>query len=425
MQLKDVFFLAFRSIRSNLLRTILTVAIIALGIMALTGIMTAITSIQTSVYDNFASMGANSFTIRSWEMRIRIGGGGDKAEKGNTHDKKKIKTSDRNKQITYREAVDFRRRFNFPALVSISQRGTSMATVTREDKKTNPNVQVMGGDDNYLAINGYNLEVGRNFNQLDLESGRNVAIIGHDVATKVFGDDLRNALNSTIRVGTIRYRVIGVLASKGNSGLFSADNIVLTTVNNVRRVFTTDASFQIGVSVGKMANMDAATSEATGLFRIVRHLDLNEENNFYISKSDSIAEMLLSSLKYVQLAAILIGLITLLGSAVGLMNIMLVSVAERTREIGVSKALGATSSTIRRQFIYESIFISLLGGLAGIILGILLGNVLSIFIKSGFVVPWAWIGIGVAACALVGLVSGIYPALKASRLDPIVALRYE
>jgi putative ABC transport system permease protein len=206
----------------------------------------------------------------------------------------------------------------------------------------------------------------------------------------------------------------------------SADNIVLTTVNNTRRVFNRpNASYQIGVSVNNVAQMDAAVAEATGLFRIVRRLELREDDNFYISKSDSLAEMLFSSLSTVTFAAAVIGFITLFGSAIGLMNIMLVSVAERTREIGVNKALGATAPTIRKQFIYEAIIISVMGGLLGVILGMIVGNLMSLVLNTSFVVPWLWITLGILLCASVGLISGIYPAIKASRLDPIVALRYE
>lgn len=423
MQFRDTFSLAFRSVAGNRLRAGLTVAIIGFGIMALVGIFTAIDSMKNSIYSSFANMGANSFNIQSRALKIRIGGGGG-ATKGDK--KSKVKTSNSNIPITYKEAMDFKEQYTFPAVVSVSTNATGNATVYKDDKKTNPNVRVMGGDENYLRLSNYTLREGRNLNVLDVESGRNVALLGMDVAKKLFGDNLRNVVNSSIRVGNVRYRVVGVLQPKGNSGFMSADNVVITTVNNTRRVFDRpNMNYNLGVSVKDITKMEAAIGEATGLFRIIRHLTLKEEENFYINKSDSVAEMLFNLLGVVVFAAILIGAITLFGSAIGLTNIMLVSVAERTREIGVIKAMGATRKAIRQQFVYEAIIISLLGGLLGVILGMLVGNIVSLLLKTDFIIPWLWITTGIVICAAVGLISGIYPAIKASRLDPIVALRYE
>ena len=167
------------------------------------------------------------------------------------------------------------------------------------------------------------------------------------------------------------------------------------------------------------------SGEAEGLFRSVRKLSVYDENNFAIRKSDSLANMLIENLSVVTIGATIIGLITLLGASIGLMNIMLVSVSERTREIGVRKALGASSTAIKQQFLFESIFIGQIGGILGIILGIIIGNLISLLVGGSFVVPWLWVLIGVVLCFLVGIGSGYFPAVKASRLDPIVALRYE
>ncbi|WP_143304900.1 ABC transporter permease [Chitinophaga vietnamensis] len=426
MQSRDIFSLAYRSVSGNRLRAGLTIAIIAVGITLLVCIMTVIASMKDSIYSSFAMMGANSFSIRNRDIQVRIGDdSGDKASKGNKNIKK-VKKSNSNKMISYREAVAFKERYHFPATVSVSFRASGIATVYKDDKKTNPNVNVIGGDENYLDISNYTISQGRNFNPLDVSSGRNVAILGTDVAVKLFGKKMKNVINNTIRVGDVRYRVIGVLSSKGSSKMMSADNVVITTVNNTRRIFDRpNASYQVGVAVKDIKQMEAAQGEAIGVFRVIRGLAVNEADNFVISKSDSIAEMLFSSLSKVNLFAIAIGVITLFGSAIGLMNIMLVAVAERTREIGVTKALGATRKVIRQQFLYEAVIISVTGGLIGVICGMLFGNVVSMIFGTPFVIPWFWIFTGVTLCAGVGLVSGIYPAYKASKLDPIIALRYE
>src|SRR5665213_67377 len=425
MKLKDSLSLAFRTVRSNKLRTGITVAIIAFGIMALIGIITAIASMNQSLSENFATMGANSFSIQYRDQNIRIGGGGRQVKKTNTRELKEKKSNER-KIITYQQARLFKERFSFPALVSISLSGPQSVIVSNDQVKTNPNISMIGGDENYLIQNGYTLAQGRNLNKLDVESGRNICILGNSVAKKLYNDNPLKALDQTIKSNGIKYRVIGVLKDKGSSAFFNADNVVITTYNNIRRLFPTDGiSYNIGIMVNNIEQMDPAISEAKGVFRPIRQLAIDEANNFYIDKSDSIAEVFKSSLGSITTAAAFIGLITLIGAAIGLMNIMLVAVSERTREIGLIKAIGGKSSSIRAQFLFESVFISLIGAVLGIILGVIVGNVVGLFLNTGFVVPWVWMFIGIIVCTAVGLFAGLYPAFKASRLDPIVALRYE
>ena len=425
MQLTDTLSLAFRTIKGNKLRTGITVAIIAFGIMALIGIITAITAMNQSLTESFSTMGANAFSIRYKERQVRMGGDNDEVKK-TTKGALKEKKSNTGKIITYQEAKAFASRYVYPALVSISLRGPRDAVVSNEKTKTNPNIVLLGGDENYLQLSGYTIVDGRNLNKLDVETGRSVCVLGNGVAKKLFGDNPERAVDKIIKVSNNKYRVVAVLKDKGSSAFLNADNVVITTYNNIRRLFTSSStSFNIGIMVSNVKDMDIAIGEAKVIFRPIIKLAFTEDDNFYIDKSDSIAEMFQNSLGSITTAAAFIGLITLIGAAIGLMNIMLVAVNERTREIGLIKAIGGTKKSIRQQFLFESIMISLIGAIFGIILGILVGNLFGIVLNTGFVVPWGWVIIGIVTCSLVGLFAGLYPAFKASRLDPIVALRYE
>jgi putative ABC transport system permease protein len=423
MTLKDSFFLAYATVKSNKLRTGITVAIIAFGIMALIGIITAIQAMNQSVSESFSSMGANAFNIRFKESSIRFGhGGGDDASVS----KRGLiqKKSNLNKNIKREDAEFFKSNFKFPAKVSIYLRGGKNIDCHYEAKKTNPICAVWGGDESYLEVNGYKITTGRNINSLDIETGRNVCLIGSDVASKLFGEHTENSIDKIIRVSGMPYRVIGLLKSKGAS-LGRADDIIFTSYNNSRKYSDAASSFLIGVMVSNVVDLDIATGEAASVFRAVRKLEPKDADNFVIEKSDKFAQILVGALGGISGAAGVIGLITLLGAAIGLMNIMLVAVNERTREVGLIKALGGTRKDIKNQFLFESMIISIMGALVGIFLGILIGNSVSILLKTGFVVPWAWVFAGVIICSIVGLLAGVYPARKAAKLDPIVALRYD
>ena len=424
MQLADTFSLALKSIKSNKLRTGITVAIIAFGIMALVGIITAIQAMNTSLTTGFSTMGANAFSIRFKDKQIRIGGRNSEVKKTSKNFLKE-KNSSNGKIISYEEAQLFKERFIFPALVSISIRGLKNAAVVNGALKTNANITVIGGDENYLQLSGYAISAGRNFNKPDIQSSAGVCIIGSSVASKIFGENYL-AINKLIKIENVQYRVIGVLKEKGSSAFLNADNVVITSYNNIRRLYNTAGnSFSIGVMVSNIKDMEVAIGEATGTFRIIRKLNAEETNNFYFDKSDSIVQKLNNSIGAVTTAAAFIGLITLIGAAIGLMNIMLVTVNERTREIGLIKAIGATAKSIRMQFLFESILISIIGAIFGIVLGILVGNLFGIILNSGLIIPWLWIIAGILVSFLVGLLAGLYPAYKASSLDPIVALRTE
>ncbi len=260
-----------------------------------------------------------------------------------------------------------------------------------------------------------------------MKSGRNVCLIGSDIQTKFFGSNPEKPLEKIIKINNIPYRIIGVLESKGSTFGRSWDNTVITSYNNVRQFFNSNsnASFTISVKVPDVKFVDAAIGESEGVFRPIRKLTTTEENNFVVDKSDSIVEMLLRNLGFITWSAVIVGILTLIGAAVGLMNIMLVSVSERTKEIGLVKAIGGHNKNIRIQFLFESIIISLIGAVFGIILGVIVGNGFSIILNTGFVLPYFWVVLGILLCFSTGLLAGLYPAYKASRLNPIEALRYE
>jgi putative ABC transport system permease protein len=430
MKLRDVLSLAFRTVRSNKLRTGITVSIIAFGIMALVGINTAIDAMKQKFTESFASMGANGFTIHYKDFQFFHN---DNSEVTKEKKGQKSKISNAKIPISKDQAELFKNGYHFPAKVSISIRGGNNNIVSMDSRKTNPTVQINGGDENYAELNGYDLNGGRSLNDLDVESGRNVCLLGNDLVTKFFDGNPERALEKIIKINGIPFRVIGTMESKGSSIGRSWDNVAITSYNNVRRFFLTQPiapwnptpSFIMQVKVPDVKQLDLAIGEADGVFRTVRRVSITDASNFVIDKSDRFVEELLSNLAFITICAVVIGIITLVGAAVGLMNIMLVSVTERTKEIGLVKAIGGRKKSIRMQFLYESIIISLLGAVFGSVLGILVGNSFALILNTGFVFPWVWLFWGMLICTIVGILAGLYPSLKASRMNPIQALRYE
>lgn len=408
--LKENILVSLDSIRSHMTRSVLTILIISFGIMALVGILTSIDAIKYFLERNFTMMGANTFTIRNKQIRME-GGGRESFSKNN-------------RVITWQEAQDFKEEYTFPSQTSIFMFATHNATVKYGSKKTYANVPVVGTDENYILTSGYEIERGRNFTPSEVFYGSHSAILSAEVYNKIFEKGV-DPIDKIVSVGPAKYKVIGLLKSKGAS-LTRADNLVLLPITNVRQVYSrSGTSFAISVMATDPTQLDAAIGEAHGLMRIIRDARTIDEDPFEITKADNLSNMLFENLKLLRWAATAIGAITLIGAAIGLMNIMLVSVTERTREIGIRKAMGANKRTIRNQFLIESIVIGQIGGLVGIFLGIVIGNILALAIGSGFLIPWWWILLGVTLCLVVAVLSGLIPALKAAALDPVESLRYE
>lgn len=403
---------ALSALRANWLRSLLTLLIVAFGIMAVVGILTAIDSAIYTLADSFSDLGANALTIRRSGEQLR----------GNRRGRQE-KTSE---PISYDEALAFKDAFTGRATVALDMDATGNAVLKYGSEETNPTTTLQGIDEDYARVKSYDFELGRGFSPQEVRRGANVIVLGADLVTKLFDGNAARALGKVVAVGPLRLEVIGTLATKGSSFGGGADKLALVPLQTARRAYANSrTSYGITVQLPLTADVQAGVSEATGAMRVARGLGARQPNDFEVVTSDNLLKDLEENTAMLQTGAIAIGVITLFGAAIGLMNIMLVSVTERTREIGIAKALGASRSSILGQFLTEAMVITQLGGLVGIVLGIAIGNVVTLLMGGAFLIPWGWIGLSIVICVVTGLASGIYPAIKASRLDPIESLRYE
>jgi putative ABC transport system permease protein len=405
--------LALGSIKANLLRSLLTLLIIAVGITCLVGILTAIDSILFSMSDNFNRLGANSFNIRPLSESLR------RNDRGRAQ-----KTAD---PIVFEQAMRFKEAYQYGASkVSVESFCTGNASVKHGDKKTNPTIRVIGVDENYMNTSAFEIIAGRNFTNSEVFSTANKVILGSDIIKTLFQENPEKAIGKDIYINSNRYMVIGALKSKGSSSGGSNDSRVFIPLYNSKVLYGyADKAYNVTVAVAQPNEMDDAINHAIGVMRNIRKLKVSQENDFEVRKSDGILNQLKDMTSTLRWSTVVIAMLTLLGASIGLMNIMLVSVTERTKEIGIRKALGATRKNVLLQFLIEAIVICLLGGVVGVTLGILMGFGVSVIVEGRFFIPWNWMILGFSVCIVVGLVSGLYPALKASKLDPIEALRYE
>jgi putative ABC transport system permease protein len=409
--LKENIKIALGSIRTQLLRTILTVLIIAIGITALVGILTVVSALENTISNDFASMGSNTFTINQYDNLTRTNDGGE--------------TEKINPIITYAEAKSFKENFKYPLTnTSVSFTATSNAEVKYQEDKTDPEVPVLGVDDLFIPNSGLEVSKGRNFTGFDISNNNYVCVLGSDFEKNLLKD--LNPIDKTISIRGAKFKVIGVLKEKGSTFKNSQDLRVLIPIQVARTLFTApNINYTTSIMITKKELINEAVDNATITMRKVRKLSPIEDDNFGVSRSDDLINKILGITQYLGLSAWVIGIITIFGSSIALMNIMLVSVTERTREIGVRKALGAKKSTIAFQFFMETLVIGQLGGIIGIILGILVGYGISTLIEFKFVIPWLAIIAAFIVSFIVAVVSGSYPAVKAAKLDPIEALRYE
>ena len=402
---------ALAALRANWLRSLLTLTIIAFGITAVVGILTAIDAAIFSVNDNFSSLGANSIEIR------REGRDGQSRRGGAVR-----KRAD---PIAYDEAVTFKELFGGRATVSVSVDAASNVVVKHGDRETTPTIPIVGADAEYFQVKRFDVAAGRTLSVQEARRGGSVAVVGHEIVERLFGGRPERAIGREVRAGPLRLTVVGVLEEEGQSQN-SNDRLVLVPLATARNAFaSTQTSYRVIAALPAVADLESGKNAAIGAMRIARGLGPRDDNDFRLVTSDSLVEDLNDVTANLQLGAIVIGSMTLLGAAIGLMNIMLVSVTERTREIGIVKALGASRANILAQFLTEAVLIAQLGGVVGILLGIAMGNVVTLLAGGEFLVPWNWIGLSFVVCLFTGLLSGLYPALRAAGLDPIESLRYE
>jgi len=400
-----------RSVKANLLRSVLTALIVAIGITSLVGILTAIDGIEYSVSESLSSLGVNTFDIYSKWNR-------NSSQEGV---KQKVFSN-----LTLSECQKFIDQFDYPAVISLSSRLTNLAEIKYKSEKSSPNVDVRGANEESIAIKGLNIEKGRNFSRFEIQNGGKVAVLGYKLAVTLYGEN-PNPVGTVVSFRGTQFRVIGLLKEKGDLSENNFDNMMIIPIIVANQLAAgQQLNYRINVGIQDMEQLDFAMGEATGLMRKIRQDDVGQENSFEIEKSESLAQELETITNGLRFGGFGVGFITLLGASIALMNIMLVSVTERTREIGVRKALGATTLRIRQQFVIEAIVVCVLGGIGGVILGILIGNLISKAMNIHvFVVPWFWMLVGMIICVVVGLLSGYYPAHKASKLDPIESLRFE
>ncbi|PTY08227.1 ABC transporter [Opitutaceae bacterium EW11] len=404
----EILALAVDALRANKLRSSLTMLGIAIGVFTVIGVMTILSGIRSNIESSLNFLGANSFQINKYPA---------------------INFSDPRERFRNRRDIDFpmARRFKDmmadDATVSLMIRRGGRR-VTYADRRTNPNVALGGSDENFTTARDYSIAAGRNLTGSDVEFGRSVVILGNDIAKRVFPNE--EPLGKQVRIDGQTYQVVGVFAPKGSAFGESQDNFVIVPITQFLEVYgRSHRSISINVQAPSTTVLPDVQEKAIGAMRLVRRLAPEDSNDFEIFSNESLVEAFNKIAGIVSVGALVISGIALVASGVGVMNIMLVSVTERTKEIGVRKSIGARKKNILTQFLIEAVVLSVFGGLIGILGGVIGGNVAGRMFNAAVVFPWDWALIGVAVCCGIGVGFGLYPAWKAASLDPIEALRYE
>jgi len=404
----EILRLALAALNANKLRSSLTVLGISVGVFSVIGVMTVIAGLRGQVEENLTVLGSASFQISKYPA-INFS---DPRERFRNR-----------RDITYPMADHFKELVGDGVKVCLTIRRGGLRVING-DRKTNPNTVLYGIDENFVSARNYDVAEGRNLTVEDVALGRPICVLGDEVAKVVFPNE--NALGRLVRIDGQNYTVVGLFAPKGTSFGQSQDNFVATPITRWLAIYgRSGRSVGINVQATSQAELQASQDRAIGVMRLVRELAPEDGNDFEVFTNDSLIESFNKIADVISIGAFVISAIALLAAGVGVMNIMLVSVTERTKEIGVRKSIGAKQRNILMQFLIEALVLSLIGGLAGVIVGVLGGSAVAVFMKGALVMPWGWVATGMLVCGGIGVGFGFYPAWKAARLDPIEALRYE
>ncbi len=410
ISLKESLGMALSAIRANKLRSTLTLLGIVVGIFSIISVMTAMGVLRNSIEEGIMQLGANTFQLQKFPQGP--GGGGNQ----------RFRFRNR-KNITYEQAMQIREKATLAEAVGI-EAWEFGKIVWWNGEKTNPNVSVAGENVEGLPTNDWVVAIGRGITNEDLDMNRRVAVLGQPIVDKLFPPSV-NPIGESIRVDGSMYQVVGVLVAKGGALGGNQDNLVITPITTFFQKYGKDKDIHVMVKALNREVVEDAIEQSRMILRAARHVAPGDEDDFGYFSNDSIVKQFNEFTLYLRLGVLVVSSIALLAAGVGIMNIMLVSVTERTREIGIRKAIGAQKKDVLTQFIIEAVILCQIGGIIGVFVGILAGNGISIWLETPPYMPWDWAAIGLGVCSLVGIVFGVYPAWKASTLDPIEALRYE
>lgn len=411
MNIKESLFSALNSIRANKLRASLTLLGIVIGVFSIIGVMTLLDALQKGIDSGLSQLGTSTFQVQKWPATFVSGPG-------------KWRKYEKRKPITIDEGYRLKELAVLPKYIGLED-WSGGKTVKYGSGQTNPNFQMAGITTEFLPANNHTLSEGRFFTEEEVKSTRNIAVVGMEVVDKLF--PFTSPLDKEIEIDGNRFTVIGVLTAKGENLGQSQDNLVLVPLYTMDKIYGArkDRSLNITVSAYSKAQLDETQEEVIGLMRQIRKVPPGEENDFEIWSNESLVREANNFTIYFKYGAGVISFISLIAAGIGIMNIMLVTVTERTKEIGIRMAIGAKRSNILTQFLFEAILLCELGGLIGIAVGIGIGNLLGSIFNFPVTIPYDWVAIGVIVCSLIGIIFGTYPAFKAAKLNPIDALRYE